>query len=151
MAWIWWSKARSFGPTGSPGPCRRLPLTLQPSLCTLNQNASGLEPLLLPTHSKCSTSQGNMDFVWLYRRDEGKPNYRSSLGQPAGAPFQCACSFLGPPQATGKVSSAGCRKEPPQPTQVCTLLLPARVSWSNILCSAGLNLQAFSCSIRLSL
>lgn len=75
-----------------------------------------------------------MDFLWLYRRDEGKPNYRSSLGQPAGAPSQCACSFLGPPQATGKVSSAGCRKEPPQPTQVCTLLPPARVSWSNIPC-----------------
>lgn len=55
---------------------------------------------------------------------------------PAGSPSQGACSFLGPPQVTGNVGSAGCMKRPPQPTHMHILVPPVRVSWSTVLSPA---------------
>lgn len=58
---------RALDPAGCLGPFRRFPLTLQPCLWTSNQtgtqDASDLEVLLLPTHSKLCTFHGNRDFV----------------------------------------------------------------------------------------
>lgn len=55
--------------------CPAFSLDFKPDLI---QTASGLKALLLHTHTTCNAFHGNMDFVWLCRRDERKPKYRSA-------------------------------------------------------------------------